>query len=417
MAAALRDADSEGTDAGFSMWPAMDCFLRWNALGSVFTPAITNLFKTQLTTNGTNYSSGATSNQRMMFAVTHYLAGCVWGTNAFPSGAQYQTDYGTGDPTGMTYVSNTIVNIPLYGLLEHDSLIYAQFTLGPIYTLEQFAPDPVLRNHDGDRAGCEIGVGATLAGAWAGRARDVDFDERERGVEAELRGGVSQGAGDAEEMMRRVAALAVMALAAGTGAPVLAHAAGGAKKGAVERVKVHGKSLEGNLEGDSPDREVLVYLPASYKTSGSRRYPVVYFLHGFTDDPDHWWGFIKHFVNLPEIFDRVFADGSTREVIVAMPNAFTAYQGAMYSNSATTGNWEDFVTGELVDYIDAHYRTIAVVESRGLAGHSMGGYGAMKIGMKHPEIYSSMYVMSACCLSAPTAQSAGRGGTRAEAMH
>ena len=146
MAAALRDADSEGTDAGFSMWPAMDCFLRWNALGSVFTPAITNLFKTQLTTNGTNYSSGATSNQRMMFAVTHYLAGCVWGTNAFPSGAQYQTDYGTGDPTGMTYVSNTIVNIPLYGLLEHDSLIYAQFTLGPIYTLEQFAPDPVLRN-------------------------------------------------------------------------------------------------------------------------------------------------------------------------------------------------------------------------------------------------------------------------------
>ena len=218
-------------------------------------------------------------------------------------------------------------------------------------------------------------------------------------------------------MMRRVAALAVMALAAGTGAPVFAQAAGGAKKGAVERVKVHGKSLEGNLEGDSPDREVLVYLPASYKTSGSRRYPVVYFLHGFTDDPDHWWGFIKHFVNLPEIFDRVFADGSTREVIVAMPNAFTAYQGAMYSNSATTGNWEDFVTGELVDYIDAHYRTIAVVESRGLAGHSMGGYGAMKIGMKHPEIYSSMYVMSACCLSAPTAQSAGRGGARAEAMH
>ena len=146
MAAALSDADSEGTDAGFSMWPAMDCFLRWNTLASVFTPAITNFFKSQLTANGTNYSSGATSNQRIMFAATHYLAGCVWGTNAFPSGAQYQTDYGTGDSTGMTYMSNTIVNIPLYGLLEHDSLIYAQFTLGPIYTLEQFAPDPVLRN-------------------------------------------------------------------------------------------------------------------------------------------------------------------------------------------------------------------------------------------------------------------------------
>ncbi len=147
MYAALGDADSEGTDAGFSMWPAMECYLRWNAaLPGVFSASINNYFKTQLTTNGTNYSSGATSNQRMMFATTHYLAGTLWGANAFPSGSQYQTDYGTGDPSGMTYVSNTIVNIPFYGLLEHDSLIYAQFTLGPIYTLEQFAPDPILRN-------------------------------------------------------------------------------------------------------------------------------------------------------------------------------------------------------------------------------------------------------------------------------
>jgi len=218
-------------------------------------------------------------------------------------------------------------------------------------------------------------------------------------------------------MMRRAAALAVMALAAGADALVFAQAAGGAEKGAVERVKVHGASLEGNLEGDSPDREVLVYLPPSYKTSGSRRYPVVYFLHGFTDDPDHWWGFIQHFVNLPEVLDRAFADGSTREVIAAMPNAYTAYQGAMYSNSATTGNWEDFVTDPLVAYLDGHYRTIVSAASRGLAGHSMGGYGALKIGMKHPEIYSSLYVMSPCCLSAPTAQSAGRGGARAETIH
>jgi len=217
--------------------------------------------------------------------------------------------------------------------------------------------------------------------------------------------------------MRRVCALSLMVLAAGSGGLSLAQKAGDLRKGTVERVKLHGQTLEGNLEGDSPDRDVLVYLPASYKTSGNRRYPVVYFLHGFTDDPDHWWGFVKHFVNLPEILDRVFADGSSREMIVAMPNAYTAFQGSMYSNSATTGNWEDFVTGELVAYIDGHYRTIASVGSRGLAGHSMGGYGALKIGMKHPEVYSSMYVMSACCLSPPTAQSAGRGAARAEAVH
>jgi hypothetical protein len=147
MVAALGDADSEGTDAGFGMWPAMDCYLRWNAvLPGVFTPAITNLFKTRLTANGTNYSSGATSNQRMMFATARYLAGSVWGTNAFPAGSQYEADYGTGDPTGKAYVSNTIANLPLYGFLEHDSLVYVQFTLGPVYTLSQYAPDPVLRN-------------------------------------------------------------------------------------------------------------------------------------------------------------------------------------------------------------------------------------------------------------------------------
>src|SRR5215470_7682686 len=52
-------------------------------------------------------------------------------------------------------------------------------------------------------------------------------------------------------------------------------------KGKLERIKVHGKSLEGNLEGDSPDREVFVYLPPSYQTQTSRRYPVVYMLHGY----------------------------------------------------------------------------------------------------------------------------------------
>ena len=145
LAQALGDADSEGSDAGFSMWPAMDCYLRWSSLATVFTPAVSNLFQTQLVANGTNYGSGATSNQRMMLATAHYLAGMVWGTNAFPTGAPFSADYGTGDPSGLAYVSNTIVNIPFYGLPEHDSLIYEQFTLGPMYTLEQFAPDPVLR--------------------------------------------------------------------------------------------------------------------------------------------------------------------------------------------------------------------------------------------------------------------------------
>jgi len=81
-----------------------------------------------------------------------------------------------------------------------------------------------------------------------------------------------------------------------------------------------------------------------------------------------------------------------------VPSAMTAFQGSMYSNSVTTGDWESFIAKELVAYIDGHYRTIPERVSRGLAGHSMGGYGTFRIGMKHPEIFSSMYSLSACCM-------------------
>jgi S-formylglutathione hydrolase len=170
--------------------------------------------------------------------------------------------------------------------------------------------------------------------------------------------------------------------------------------GTVEHIKVHGKSLEGNLEGDSPDREVSVYLPPSYAKDKSRHYPVVYFLHGFTDSDDKWYGPTKHWINLPALVDKSLANPEAKEMIFVTPNAFTRYQGSMYSSSVTTGDWEKFVAEELVGYIDAHYRTIPKQASRGLAGHSMGGYGTLRIGMKHPEIFSSIYMLSACCVSA-----------------
>ena len=169
-------------------------------------------------------------------------------------------------------------------------------------------------------------------------------------------------------------------------------------KGSVERIKVHGKSLEGNLSGDSADRDVSIYLPPSYKADTSRRYPVVYFLHGFTDSDDKWYGFTKHWINLPEILDKAMSGGQAGEMIVVTPNAFTRFQGSMYSSSVTIGDWETFVAEDLVSFIDGKYRTLAKPESRGLAGHSMGGYGTMRIGMKRPDVFSSLYLLSPCCM-------------------
>jgi len=132
---------------------------------------------------------------------------------------------------------------------------------------------------------------------------------------------------------------------------------------------------------------------------------VVYLLHGYTDNDDNWFGAKHIFVDAPLAIDRAIADGA-REMIVVMPNAYTVYMGSMYSNSAATGDWESFIVNDLVTYIDAHYRTIPGRASRGLSGHSMGGYGTIRIGMKYPEAFSNLYAMSACCL-APNPNLAG----------
>jgi enterochelin esterase-like enzyme len=179
------------------------------------------------------------------------------------------------------------------------------------------------------------------------------------------------------------------------------------RPGSMEKITVHGKSLEGNLEGDSPDRDVYVYLPPSYTKNRNRRYPVLYFLHGYG-------AHAETYVNAmwaSDGADKDIAAGTSKEMIIVFPDSYTKYDGSMYSNSPTTGNWETFITEDLVRYIDSHYRTIADRASRGLAGHSMGGYGTLRIGMKYPEMYAAIYPMSSCCLM--NNPGAGRGPGRA----
>jgi enterochelin esterase-like enzyme len=185
--------------------------------------------------------------------------------------------------------------------------------------------------------------------------------------------------------------------AAQTGTPV--------KKGTVERIMVHGASLAGNLEGDSPARDVFVYLPPSYASSRNQRYPVVYLLHGYGLTGERW----MTFTNLAEAADKTIAAGTIKEMILVSPDAFTKHSGSMYSSSPTTGDWESYIAEDLVSYIDSHYRTIANRMSRGLGGHSMGGYGTIRIGMKRPDVFSSLDVMSACCLMQNAVGGGGRG--------
>ncbi len=169
----------------------------------------------------------------------------------------------------------------------------------------------------------------------------------------------------------------------------------GAKPVSVEHIKVHGMALEGNLEGDAVDRDVFVFLPPSYAKEKTRHYPVVYALHGYSIGAEQW----THEIHVPETIEGAFAQGS-KEMIVVLPDSKTLHNGSMYSSSVTTGDFEQFIARDVVAYIDAHYRTLADRRSRGLVGHSMGGYGATRIGMKHADVFGSLYIMSPCCLSA-----------------
>ncbi len=168
----------------------------------------------------------------------------------------------------------------------------------------------------------------------------------------------------------------------------------GAKPVMVEHIEVHGSALEGNLEGDAVDRDVFVFLPPSYAKERSRRYPVIYALHGYSIGAEQW----SREIHVPQTIEGAFAQGA-KEMIVVLPDSKTVHNGSMYSSSVTTGDFEQFIAHDVVSYIDAHYRTIPNRLSRGLVGHSMGGYGATRIGMKHADLFGSLYIMSPCCLS------------------
>mgnify|MGYP001046263405 FL=1 len=169
----------------------------------------------------------------------------------------------------------------------------------------------------------------------------------------------------------------------------------GAPKVTVQRIKVHSPAVAGNLEGEAADRDVIVVLPPGYAANPKRRYPVVYALHGYSIGAEQW---IKE-IHVPQVVEGALAKGA-QEMILVFPDSKTVHNGSMYSSSATTGDFERFVSHDLVHYVDGHYRTLADRRSRGLVGHSMGGYGATRIGMKHADVFGALYLMSPCCLSA-----------------
>lgn len=188
--------------------------------------------------------------------------------------------------------------------------------------------------------------------------------------------------------VRGLLAAALIALSAC--ATPAARTAGG---GQLLRDTVDAPSLAGNLLGDPSRREALVYLPPGYHTS-ARRYPTLYVLHGF-DAP--LTAFETGRLRIRVVMDSLIAAGRARAMIVVVPDAKNAYGGAFYTNSPVAGNWADFVARDLVAHVDRRYRTLPRAAARGIDGHSMGGYGALTLAARHPDVFSAVYAASPCC--------------------
>lgn len=179
----------------------------------------------------------------------------------------------------------------------------------------------------------------------------------------------------------------------------LSAAPSAAQLGGVTHVdSIPAPSLRNNLLGDPDIRAATVYLPPSYSKNRAKRYPVVYLLHGFGADHRAFMKGAYQNLNVRISMDSLIKAGLSKEMIVVTPNARDFFDGSFYVNSPATGNWEDFIVRDLVSYMDRRYRTIRNRSGRGIAGHSMGGFGALRAGMRHPEVFSAIYALSPCCL-------------------
>ena len=158
-------------------------------------------------------------------------------------------------------------------------------------------------------------------------------------------------------------------------------------KGRLQVETISSIVLKDNPLGDPRRREIPVYLPPSYGTARGRRYPVLYYLPGFTGTGRGAINYNPWKENVVERFDRLVADGKAPEAILVIADGFTAFGGSQYLNSSATGRYEDFVVYEIVGFMDDKHSTVRHPEGRAVIGKSSGGFGALTLAMRHPEVF------------------------------
>ena len=158
------------------------------------------------------------------------------------------------------------------------------------------------------------------------------------------------------------------------------------RQGTLHFLRHESEVLKDNPLGDPHTRDLIVYTPPGYENS-DKNYPSVYCLSGFTGRGRMMLNDNAFTQNLAERMDRLIAAGAVRPMILVMPDCFTYYGGSQYINSTATGRYEDYLTQEIVSFVDDNFRTINDRLSRAVMGKSSGGYGSLIMGMRHSDVF------------------------------
>src|SRR5580700_3154806 len=152
---------------------------------------------------------------------------------------------------------------------------------------------------------------------------------------------------------------------------------------------IESDALSGNPLGDPATRPVAVYLPPGYEAEGSRRYPALYVLHGYTGDVAALVSTRPWETNVFQLADRLVREKRMPPAVVVLVDGFTRLGGSQYLDSVHNGAYGTYVVRDVVGYVDREYRTIAAEGGRAVVGKSSGGFGAMHLVLAHPGTFGA----------------------------
>jgi S-formylglutathione hydrolase FrmB len=153
---------------------------------------------------------------------------------------------------------------------------------------------------------------------------------------------------------------------------------------------IESAALRDNALGDPATRPVAIYLPPGYDPQGSKRYSVLYVLHGYTGDVAALVASRPWETNVLQWADRLIVERTMPPVILAIVDGFTRLGGSQYVDSVHNGGYATYVTREIVPHVDTSYRTIAQEGGRAVLGKSSGGFGALYLSMQYPGIFGAL---------------------------